>query len=412
MECFGRSGKKKKSGVISNNDIINKNIQIEKERGKDDKRQLRFLLLGIGGSGKSTIFKQFRNVYGTPKSDDDLRMYGVVARSNIVTAITKLCELTRELKLEHKLVDESKIEDDTVVVPQDGHRMTVIEAYNHIVSYLVDMSATEPLPNLTEEQEKSDWVGRSVIAGSKTNADAIRCLQLADAIEILWGSPTIRNEVWQRRGEKNVVDAHNAFLNDIRRITSPRYIPTEEDVLKARVRTTQIVVNQYAVDGTTTIEVCDVGGQRTERRKWINCFDNVDALIFVTALSEYDQRLSEARNSNSMMESLNLFQTISENACFHGKPILLFLNKKDIFEDKIRYSNIADISHFADYEGPRHCNDSGIFYFITKFENLLSEERKTNTFMHVTNATDKKNMKFVLSATSLMIMKIVFEDIF
>jgi hypothetical protein len=183
-------------------------------------------------------------------------------------------------------------------------------------------------------------------------------------------------------------------------------------VLKARVRTTQIVVNQYAVDGTTTIEVCDVGGQRTERRKWINCFDNVDALIFVTALSEYDQRLSEARNSNSMMESLNLFQTISENACFHGKPILLFLNKKDIFEDKIRYSNIADISHFADYEGPRHCNDSGIFYFITKFENLLSEERKTNTFMHVTNATDKKNMKFVLSATSLMIMKIVSSSSF
>ena len=33
----------------------------------------------------------------------------------------------------------------------------------------------------------------------------------------------------------------------------------------------------------------DVGGQRNERRKWIHCFDNVTAVIFVTAISEYDQ---------------------------------------------------------------------------------------------------------------------------
>ena len=33
----------------------------------------------------------------------------------------------------------------------------------------------------------------------------------------------------------------------------------------------------------------DVGGQRNERRKWIHCFEGVTALIFVTAISEYDQ---------------------------------------------------------------------------------------------------------------------------
>jgi hypothetical protein len=31
------------------------------------------------------------------------------------------------------------------------------------------------------------------------------------------------------------------------------------------------------------------GGQRNERRKWIHCFENVTAVIFVAALSEYDQ---------------------------------------------------------------------------------------------------------------------------
>ena len=39
--------------------------------------------------------------------------------------------------------------------------------------------------------------------------------------------------------------------------------------------------------------LCDVGGQRTERRKWIHCFDDVTAIIFVAALNEYDMMLEE-----------------------------------------------------------------------------------------------------------------------
>lgn len=42
-----------------------------------------------------------------------------------------------------------------------------------------------------------------------------------------------------------------------------------------------------------TFRVFDVGGQRSERRKWIHCFDNVESIIFITAISEYDQVLFE-----------------------------------------------------------------------------------------------------------------------
>ena len=38
----------------------------------------------------------------------------------------------------------------------------------------------------------------------------------------------------------------------------------------------------------------DVGGQRSERKKWLNCFENVTSLIFLVALSEYDQVLYES----------------------------------------------------------------------------------------------------------------------
>ena len=39
--------------------------------------------------------------------------------------------------------------------------------------------------------------------------------------------------------------------------------------------------------------LCDIGGQRSERKKWIHCFEGVTAIIFLVALSEYDLCLAE-----------------------------------------------------------------------------------------------------------------------
>lgn len=44
----------------------------------------------------------------------------------------------------------------------------------------------------------------------------------------------------------------------------------------------------------------DVGGQRSERKKWIHCFESVTSIIFCTALSEYDQVLLEEKNQVSI----------------------------------------------------------------------------------------------------------------
>jgi hypothetical protein len=85
----------------------------------------------------------------------------------------------------------------------------------------------------------------------------------------------------------------------------------------------------------------DVGGQRNERRKWIHCFEDVTAIIFVAALSEYDQVLEEDNETNRMVESLKLFEDTINNDWFNRKPIILFLNKVDIFEKKLEYSNLG-----------------------------------------------------------------------
>lgn len=56
-------------------------------------------------------------------------------------------------------------------------------------------------------------------------------------------------------------------------------------------------VTQIA-DGLHKFSVVDVGGQRSERRKWIHCFDDVKAIIFVVALSGYNQVLFEDTRVN------------------------------------------------------------------------------------------------------------------
>lgn len=206
-----------------------------------------------------------------------------------------------------------------------------------------------------------------------------------------------------KRALANINDSHNEYLQDLSRIASPTYIPTEYDVLISRVRTTQVTVERYQVDDVQ-LEVYDVGGQRAERRKWVNCFDNVDAIIFVAALSEYDQTLAEAQRHNRMIEALTLFDSVVKNAHFADTSIMLFLNKKDIFAEKILYSNIADSPFFSDYAGPPKDFDHGVLYFIQKFEEHLEEDEFKDSFIHVTCATDTNNMNFVLDSAKTIIL--------
>lgn len=367
---------------------------------KRDQEKVKLLLLGTGESGKSTIFKQYRILYGSPKTDDDLRYYGVIVRSNIVNAVRKLCLLIRTLEWEKRLDEESVIA--TAADRHDVSGMTPREAFDEICEYLVDNSATEPFPDVSKDQEGQDWVGKSKRAGIQANLDQALFLQHVEAIRVLWQSATIQ-DAWLKRAQANINDSHNEYLSDLSRIASTSYKPTERDILISRVRTTQVTVERYMIEGVQ-FEIYDVGGQRTERRKWISCFENVDAVIFVAALSEYDQTLAEAKRQNRMVEALNLFESVVKNAHFSNTCIMLFLNKKDIFAEKIMTSNIADSPFFSDYAGPTKDFDHGVLYFIQKFESYLDDDEFNDSFIHVTCATDTNNMEFVLDSSMNIIM--------
>mmetsp|Transcript_740 Transcript_740/g.1190 ORF Transcript_740/g.1190 Transcript_740/m.1190 type:complete len:226 (-) Transcript_740:624-1301(-) len=210
-------------------------------------------------------------------------------------------------------------------------------------------------------------------------------------------------EVWAKRAATNVIDSHKEYFQELTRIAAPSYKPTTQDILLARVRTTQVIMERYVIDGIE-FEMYDVGGQRSERRKWINCFDGVDSVIFVAALSEYDQTLAEAKRTNRMVEALELFRSVCNNRAFANTSIMLFLNKKDIFAEKILYSDIAAQRPFGDYAGPQQDFDHGVLYFIQKFKDCLIDDEFNDSFIHVTCATDTNNMEFVLDSSRTIIM--------
>ena len=119
---------------------------------------------------------------------------------------------------------------------------------------------------------------------------------MTESIESLWKDPVIPSIV-DRSSEFYLMDSAPYFFENVRRIGSPDYVPNEDDVLRARSKTTGIAETRFNM-GQLSIHLFDVGGQRSERKKWIHCFEAVTSIIFCVALSEYDQVLLEESGQN------------------------------------------------------------------------------------------------------------------
>ena len=111
------------------------------------------------------------------------------------------------------------------------------------------------------------------------------------------------------------------------------FVPSTQDILRSRVKTTGICEINFLLKGMN-FRVFDVGGQRSERKKWIHCFEDVTSIIFLVALSEYDLVLVEDDTANRMQESLKLFDSISNNKYFLNTAFILFLNKSQRLTQK------------------------------------------------------------------------------
>lgn len=337
----------------------------QKINDASEKGNNKVLLLGSGESGKTTVLKQLRLLHGTDWSGEDMGMYSVVVRSNVVAAMRKLCSVLQCLGLEGEL------------------NATGRQAYDDL-SRGTSKKATAG--------GKQDGSKR---AGIAANEDAAVFLANHEGMRALWQSNAMK-KAWAERHTANIIDAHKAFLNDIPRIAAPDYMPTPQDVLMARVRTTEVAMERYRIHGTD-FDVYDTGGERSERKKWLQHLNGAAAVIFVAAVAAYDQMLAEEKETNRVAEALVLFRAVCKNEAFSDVPIFLFLNMKDVFGEKILHSDIAAQTPFCDYKGPAKDVDNGLLYFTQKFKECVTGD-STRVSIHVTCATDTNSMSTVIDS--------------
>ena len=185
-------------------------------------------------------------------------------------------------------------------------------------------------------------------------------------------------------------------------------MPTTQDILRCRIKTLGIHEIEFQCSGMD-FQLVDVGGQRTERRKWIHCFDNVTILLYVAALSEYDLFCEEDEKSNRMVESLELYKSIVNNVYFQKTPVVIFFNKVDLFKQKV--PRVPFGKYFKDYDGKDASYDDVLAYIQRRFEGL--NESATNVrpvYRHVTCATDTDQIQVVWRSVSDVLLNDSMKD--
>jgi len=311
-----------------------------------DKQINKLLLLGAGESGKSTLFKQMITIYGKGFPEQERMTYVPIIYNNIITSMKTLCKQS--------------------------------QTYGHV--------------------HEQNIVSRSLIENDLKGDEDIDAT-LGQHIYNLWHDEGIQT-TYANRTKFQLTDSAAYFFDKIKEVASDNYLPSQQDVLRSRVRTTGIVENEFEIDNNK-FKMFDVGGQRNERKKWIHCFENVTAVLFVAAISEYDQVLYEDENTNRMTEALNLFEEICNSRWFHETSMILFLNKRDLFADKI--VKVALSVCFPEYDG-KNSYEEASEYLKSLFESKNHNPDKI-VYTHITCATDTDNVAAVFNAVKDIIIR-------
>ncbi|KAH7680277.1 G protein alpha subunit 3, partial [Aphelenchoides avenae] len=227
--------------------LNHKTKQIDKELMQGHLAQqkvVKLLLLGAGECGKSTVLKQMRILHDHGFSEEEMQKQKAVVYNNTVQAMAIILRGMSQLNIPF---DNPSLESDA---------RTILDVVKR-------GEESEPIPQ-----------------------------DVARALIKLWQDKSVHATAYNRGNEYQLPESASHFLDSVERIAAPDYKPTEQDILLSRIKTTGIVEVKFKMKNVD-FRVFDVGGQRSERKKWIHCFEDVNAIIFIAAISEYDQVLFE-----------------------------------------------------------------------------------------------------------------------
>lgn len=328
---------------------------------------LKILLLGSGESGKSTILKQMKILHQNGYTEEELIEYRPFIFKNLLDSAKTLSKCYKDF--------DYKISVNCGLI-YDKEK-------NGIFEHKDDFEDSHDLT--TDDLDL-------ILCSKAPRSDDDFDLTLRDSIAALWKANSTKNMIFQHHNDFYLMDSAKYFFENLNRITSANYIPTVMDVLRTRKKTSGIFETKFQV-GNQKIHMIDVGGQRSERKKWINCFDNVSTIIFCISLSEYNQTLLEEKSQNRLEESIELFDSIVNSKWFTRTSIVLFLNKVDIFAEQLPSSPLEEF--FPDYKGGNDITKAAK-YILWRLKQV--NRSGLHLSPHITQATDTNNIKVVFTS--------------
>ena len=233
MGCFSSSTAEapktvEKASIVEEETIVVKAANFTQQ-------EIKILTLGAGESGKTTFWRHLKIIYFGGFTSGERKAFVNLLRVTIIDDVKKL-------------IDSAETKNQTFA-----------SALHRDISTIKDL---EP-------------------AGDELTPE------VAEAIYRVWQDPIMR-VVYEQAGSSGIGENASFFLDSVSRIADPNYSPTDEDILKARIRT--LGKNEIKFQfGNRNSLLIDVGGQKNERKNWKKNFEDVNYVLFVVSLSDFDQ---------------------------------------------------------------------------------------------------------------------------
>ncbi|XP_070175902.1 G protein alpha i subunit-like [Littorina saxatilis] len=321
---------------------------IAQDRAKEAKT-VKILMLGPCEAGKSTLAKQVRLIHDKGFADKEKAQYRHVVRANLANSLL------------------------------------------HVLQAMEDTGQTFSDPTIAA-------VASKMTSRLDSPDSHERMMDVKSEVHMVIAHPHFHRFL-ESSHNVDLAESTQYFFKSADRILSSSYVPTDYDILRARQKSLGLAETVFHFKGFQ-IRLCDVDGSSTLKKKWLQCFENVSAVLFTAAMDTYDTKSKEDEQKTVLEGTLEAFSSVCHHPGFIHTPLVLFLNKKDTFKAKLKVSPLA--AHWPEYKGTSDYTE-GAQFIKGKFQQTAGA--KKHFFVHVTCAIETATVRSVFDSCLASILQ-------